>query len=170
MQQLRRYEVLMLTVPEITQDEAKLLESSIEGAIKGAQGSIVSFERWGKYRLAYPVNKNDYGIYFLARYEVPAEGKVNEELKSLFAIKLHEIVIRNTVTRLDINAPLDYQRVKSLEESPASRDVDKFLKDNKMTGLLKDRSGKKAYDVSDDYSDDMSDDDSQDFDMDSDSE
>lgn len=169
MQQLRRYEVLMLTVPEITQDETKLLESSIEGAVKGAQGSMVSFERWGKYRLSYPVNKNDYGIYFLARYEVPAEGNVNEELKSLFSIKLHEVVIRNTVTRLDINAPLEYQRAKSLEESPASRDVDKFLKDNKMTGLLKDRSGKKPYDASDDYSDDMVEEED-DFEIDNDSE
>lgn len=169
MQQLRRYEALMLAVPEITQDETKLLESSLEGAIKNAQGSIVSFERWGKFRLAYPVNKNDYGIYFLARYEVPAEAKVNEELKSLFTIKLHEFIIRNTVTRLDINAPLDYQRLKSLEESPASRDMDKFLKDNKMTGFLKERSGKKSFEDSDDYSNDMIEED-EDFDVEGDSE
>ncbi len=169
--QLRRYEALMLTVPEITQDEAKSLETSIEGAVKTAQGSVVSFERWGKYRLCYPINKNDYGIYFLARFEVPAEGQVNEELKSLFSIKFHELVVRNTVTRLDILDPLDYQRPKSLEESPASRDVDKFLKDNKMTGLLKDRSGKKSFDsLSDDYSDEDMADDADDFDMDSDSE
>lgn len=169
MQQMRRYEALMLAVPEITQDETKLLESSLEGAIKNAQGSVVSFERWGKFRLAYPVNKNDYGIYFLARYEVPAEAKVNEELKSLFTIKLHEFIIRNTVTRLDINAPLDYQRLKSLEESPASRDMDKFLKDNKMTGLLKERSGKKSFEDSDDYSNDMIEED-EDFDVEGDSE
>lgn len=165
--QLRRYEALMLAVPEITQDETKLLESSIESAVKNAQGSIVTFERWGKYRLAYPVNKNDYGVYFLARFEVPAEGKVHEELNSLFSIKFHELVMRNVVTRLDITDSLDYQRPKSLEESPASRDVDKFLKDNKMTGLLKDRSGKKSFE---DYSDEDMADEAEDFDMDSDSE
>ena len=64
-----RYEALMLAVPEITQDEVKNLESQFEGAVSGSKGAMLSFERWGKYRLAYPVKKNEYGVFFLARCE-----------------------------------------------------------------------------------------------------
>ena len=44
--------------------------------------------------------------------------------------------MRHMVSRLDANASAEYQRPKSLEEAPASRDMDSFLKENKMEGLL----------------------------------
>lgn len=132
----QRYEVLMLSVPEITKDETVGLEKSLDGIIRGSKGSTVSFERWGKYKLAYPVRKNDYGVYFLARLEVPSGSTLHEELKSFFAIKVNDVVMRNLVARLDVDASLEYQRPRSLEEAPTSRDVDTFLKANKMEGLL----------------------------------
>jgi len=41
-----RYEVLMLTIPEITEDEARSLETQFSGTVKAAKGSMISFERW----------------------------------------------------------------------------------------------------------------------------
>jgi small subunit ribosomal protein S6 len=142
--QLRRYEALMLTVPEITQDEVKLIETSLDAAAKTAGGSVMSFERWGKFKLAYPVNKNDYGVYFLSRFEVPNGITLAKDLESLFTIKLHEIVSRSKVARLADMGSLEYNRPKSLEEMPSSRDVERFLKDNKMTGLLRDKGDLKS--------------------------
>lgn len=130
---LTRYETLLLTVPEITADEAKSLESQIERIIKNSKGNLISFERWGKYKLAYPVRKNDYGVYFLTRFE--AEGSAVQEVKSLFAVKLHDLVMRNMAIQLDAKQSLEYQRPPSLEDAP-SRDVNTFLKENKMEGLM----------------------------------
>lgn len=131
-----RYEVLMLSVPEITQDEAKTIESQLDRAVKGSKGTMISFERWGKYRLSYPIAKNDYGIYFLARFEVAESAEVLNELKTVFTVKLNDIVMRNMVSRLDVEGSLVYARPQSLEEAPV-RDVDKFLRENKMQGLIK---------------------------------
>lgn len=132
-----RYEVLALTVPEITQDEAKNLESEIERIVRSAKGSIISYEKWGKYRLSYPIKKNDYGVYFLARLEAP-NGQVVEDIKNFFVIKAGDVVMRNVITRLDESKPLTYQRPKSLEEAPTSSrgDVPTFLKENQMEGML----------------------------------
>ncbi len=153
---MRRYEALLLAVPEITQDEAKNVENEIARLAQKAKGTVISFERWGKYKLAYPVKKNDYGIYFLTRFEMPAETSIEllNDIKSLFAVKLHEVVMRNTVTRLDETGSLAYQRPKSLEEAPAGNDVGAFLKDNKMDGLF--GSDKKAGIMGDDDLDDDS--------------
>ena len=144
---LARYETLLLTVPEITADEAKSLESQVERIVKDSKGSIVSFEKWGKYRLSYPIRKNDYGVYFLARFEAPAP--VVEEIRNLLAVKLHELIMRQMTVQLDPKASLTYQRPPSLEDAP-SRDVNTFLKENKMEGLMSDTgNGDSDFDESD---------------------
>jgi small subunit ribosomal protein S6 len=128
-----RYEVLILTVPEITQDETKQLESELDRFMTKSKGSIISFERWGKFKLTYPIRSNAYGVYFLVRFELPATDV--KELNELFTIKFHTIVMRHLISRLEGDS-LAYQRPKSLEEAPASRDMDSFLKDNQMEGLF----------------------------------
>jgi len=132
---LRRYELLLLTVPEITSDESKNLEKQLNKFVQDYKGSIISFERWGKYRLVYPVKKNDYGVYYLFRFEIPGETELIQDVQTLFKVKLNKIVMRNMFTYLDEKASLAYQRPKSLEEAP-TRDVETFLKENKMEGLL----------------------------------
>lgn len=129
----QRYEVLVLTVPEITQDETKQLETELDRLISKAKGSVISFERWGKFKLTYPVRGNAYGVYFLTRFEGSAE--ILKEVDQLFKIKLHTFVMRHMISQVKGDS-LEYQRPKSLEETPASRDMDTFLKENKMEGLL----------------------------------
>ncbi|MBS1987160.1 30S ribosomal protein S6 [Candidatus Dependentiae bacterium] len=130
-----RYELLMLAVPEITQDETKGLETLVEKTIKNAQGSMISFDRWGKYRLSYPVKKHDYGIYFLVRFEMEKTQPLLADMASLFAISVNDLVMRHVVTRLDIDKPLAYDRPPSVEDTPTG-DVDTFLRKNKMGGLI----------------------------------
>ena len=115
---MRRYEILILTVPEITQDETKMLETKFEQVVKNAKGTVMSFERWGKYRLTYPVKKNDYGVYFLTRFEVKDAPELLENLKTLLAVDFHAIVMRQVTAKLEIEQPLAYQRPQSLEEAP----------------------------------------------------
>jgi small subunit ribosomal protein S6 len=131
-----RYEILMLSVPEITGDEVKQLEDRLEKTIEKFKGAVISFERWGKFRLAYPIKKNDYGVYFLIRFEIETKpSELLEELKAIFAVKLNDVVMRHIISKLDVDASLAYQRPQSLEDTPA-HDVDSFLRENKMEGLL----------------------------------
>ncbi len=139
---MHRYEILLLAVPEITEDEARTLEKSLDHLIKEAGGTTISFERWGKYKLAYPIRKNDYGVYFLIRFEVDDADELLENIQSLMKIKLAHLVMRHMVSVLSPKQSLAYQRPLSLEETP-SRDVDSFLKENKMEGLLSSVKGNK---------------------------
>jgi small subunit ribosomal protein S6 len=132
-----RYESLFLAVPEITADETKTVESQLEKVVQDLQGTIISYERWGKYRLAYPVRKNEYGVYFLMRFEIGDKNKVKllESLNTVFAVKQADLIMRSIVVVLAADRSLEYHRPESLEEVP-TRDVDTFLKENKMSGLL----------------------------------
>ncbi len=130
---MQRYEVLILAVPEITKDELKQMENQLDRLITDAKGSTLSFERWGKFKLTYPVRGNEYGVYCLMRFEAP--GSLIKDMRDFFAVKLHDIAMRHVIARVAGDS-LVYQRPKSLEEASTSRDVDTFLKENQMGGLL----------------------------------
>lgn len=135
---MNRYESLILLVPEITSDEAKNIEKQLEKLITDGKGSVVAYDRWGKYLLSYPIRNFDYGVYYLVRYEVENDNafKLLADLNTFFAVKHNELVMRHNIIKLDSNASLEYKRPESLEEAPA-RDVDTFLKENKMSGLIR---------------------------------
>jgi len=133
---MNRYEVLMLAVPEVTQDESKQIEQQLDTIARSTDGSLISFERWGKYKLAYPVDSNDYGVYFLARFE-SNQPNMLDEVNSLFKIKLNDVVMRNQVNKLDANQTLVYNRPKSLEDAPETSNARGFMDERKkIEGLI----------------------------------
>ncbi len=135
---LSRYETLILVRPEITKDEASEIEAQFQKTVKNATGGMISYERWGKYRLAYPVKKHDYGVYFLSRFEIDRakSNSLVKEIKSFFEVKFPVVVMRNMTTALQPDQSLAYYKPESLEDTPM-RDVDSFIRENKMEGVLK---------------------------------
>jgi small subunit ribosomal protein S6 len=133
---LQRYETLYIAVPEITKDEAGSVEKELTKAVKDAKGGVISFERWGKYHLAYPVRNNEYGVYYLMRFEVDNEQKaeVLQALKNLYRVRFNDLVMRNIIVHLPSEGSLEYKRPESLEEAP-SKDIDVIMKESKT--LLK---------------------------------
>ncbi|MBL4587804.1 30S ribosomal protein S6 [Candidatus Babeliales bacterium] len=132
-----RYETLMLTRTEITNEEIAMLEKSIAKIVTDADGLMDKFDKWGKYRLAYPVEKNDYGVYFLARYKVPTEkvSAMVKELALFFRIKCNEIVMRHVNVRLEDNAPEQYKKPESVDTA-GTASVDEFLKEHKIDSMI----------------------------------
>jgi len=131
---VQKYEALLLTIPEITGDEAKDLESKLDKVVKAGSGSTVSFERWGKYKLAYDVNKSEYGVYYLMRFEVPKGTSLISDMKTYISVKLNNIVMRDMISYLDPKIPSTYQRPRSLEEAPAREEG--FQRENRGSGYF----------------------------------
>jgi len=124
-----RYETCFLTVPEITADESKNIESQLDNIVNELKGTVLSYERWGKYQLAYPVRKNNYGVRFLVRFEVDKDNKnkILDQIKNLLAVRQTELVMRYTIVRLGTN--LEYIRPESLDEMATT--AEPFFKDHK---------------------------------------
>ena len=120
---MTRYETLMLLRPDVTRDEFSALEKDFARIIENVQGTFSSFDRWGKYELAYPVRKHAYGIYALARFEA-APAHMQELLHALqlhFRIKSGDIVMRHVHYALPEGAPTNYKRPEALDVSSESR-------------------------------------------------
>ncbi len=132
-----RYETLLLTRTEVTEDELSAIEKSFDKIVTEGKGTLQSFDKWGKYRLCYPIKKNTHGIYTLVRFQLPPSSLTAalKELDTYFKIKCNETVIRNVTVKLAPNAPSTYQRPDAMEMGRTGS-LDNFLKDNKIENLL----------------------------------
>lgn len=130
-----RYEILLLATPTITEDEINGFERQFEKLVTEEKGSVISFEKWGKCKLAYPIKHHEYGLYYLIRFQMDHVQNFLKEIKLLLDVRYHELVMRSNVVKLKEGQSLDYQRPATVEDLP-TRNVDDFLKENKMEGLL----------------------------------
>ncbi len=130
------YETLILSNTHITNDELSAMEDFFDKFTSDAGGSVKSFDKWGKYRLAYPIKKHDYGMYLLVRYELPLVkvADILKELDSFLKIKCNETVLRSVTKKLDSDATLEYRRPEPVDAR--SGNLDTFLKENKMESFL----------------------------------
>lgn len=70
---MRHYELMFILDPQ-SEDAEQEIRQRVEGAITSRDGTVVSYERLGKRRLAYPIKKRNYGIYYLVNFK--GEGRV----------------------------------------------------------------------------------------------
>lgn len=130
------YETLILLHTHVTNDELSAMEDFFDKLTSDVGGMVKSFDKWGKYRLAYPIKKNDYGIYLLVRYELPQDklSDVFKDLDLFLKIKCNETVLRSVTKKLEADASLEYKRPEPVDAR--SGNLDTFLKDNKMESFL----------------------------------
>ena len=135
---MSRYETLFLASTEITDDEISSIEHYLDKQLATVKGKLTVFDKWGKYRLAYPVNKSDYGVYILARYEIGDNAGVTnfvKELDSFVKIKCDEFVMRYVSVKLSPNTAANYIKPDPIDAGRTTN-VDKFVKEHKMEGIL----------------------------------
>ncbi len=128
-----RYETLMLARTEITNDELTAIERRFDELATQGGGTVVAFDKWGKYRLAYPVGKNAYGVYVLVRYNLNEGEKLSltlQDVENFMRVKCHEIVMRHVTKRLEPNAPSVYSRPEPVDSARASN-IDNIIKESK---------------------------------------
>lgn len=78
---MREYELTVVLHPDLETDLDGALKK-VRGIVTDNGGKIVKEDNWGKKRLAYRINKEDFGVYVYFDVELPAEAvaKVNATL------------------------------------------------------------------------------------------
>lgn len=89
---MTHYEMMFIVDPgvEETNDEIK---QKIEGIITGREGGVLSFEKLGKKRLAYPVAKRQYGVYHLVNFT--GDGRIVQALD--YYLRLNPVILRHII-------------------------------------------------------------------------
>lgn len=87
---MRNYELAYIADPEMNDQALAELEERIKGWIEAADGTVTKVDRWGRRRLAYPINKKNDGFYFFMQVEMPPQAGIIVERD----LRLSEQVMR----------------------------------------------------------------------------
>ena len=67
---MRQYELIVIIHPGLDEDAINQSLDKVKGWISTAGGTITSLDNWGKRRLAYPIQKQNEGLYYLHNIEI----------------------------------------------------------------------------------------------------
>ena len=108
------YESVVIVNAALEDDQIDATCGRIEELIKSNGGEITDIDKWGRKRLAYPIQKSKSGYYAVYRFIAPRE--VVSKLERAF--RLDESIIRYLTIVLDKKA-IEYG-IKSKEVVPES--------------------------------------------------
>ncbi len=112
---MNQYEVAVLFDPGLEIDLEKAT-AKIEKILTAGGGKITSTDNWGKRKLAYPINKQDFAIYVFYGVELPAESvqKINDTLN------ITDEVMRFLITRPDLKKQAKAEAAKAEKAAKAA--------------------------------------------------
>jgi len=94
--QIRKYEIVFISNPEITDQEIEELVKIVSKEINDLSGTIIKTDIWGLKKLSYPIKKFKEGNYVLIEFDIlPSSiSKLNKTVES------NETIIRSLITKI----------------------------------------------------------------------
>jgi small subunit ribosomal protein S6 len=94
---MKHYELMFIVKPTLTDEETKARFEDVQKIITSNGGEVVGAVDYGTRTLAYEIQKNKRGHYYLIYFK--ADGKVNKELERIF--KVTEDIIRFMIIKYE---------------------------------------------------------------------
>jgi small subunit ribosomal protein S6 len=93
---LREYELIYIVRPDVEEETLEELSKKVDQFVTGSGGQVTEVKRWGKRRLAYPIQKLKEGYYVLNRIQL--EPQMLKEVER--SLTLSEEIIRYLIVRV----------------------------------------------------------------------
>jgi small subunit ribosomal protein S6 len=106
------YETTFIVNASLDDTQVENVIGRVQDVITNNGGTISMLNKWGRKRLAYPINKKTNGFYVNMEFDAP--GSLVAPLERAF--QLDEMVLRHLVIRLSANA----LKAKAAAEKAAS--------------------------------------------------
>ncbi len=91
---MKTYEMLYVLDSSLTDEAKDAFRAKFEGIINSFNGKVISADKWGVKKLAYPINYKTDGYYVLITFE--AEGGSVKELDRVAGLSSE--VLRRMIT------------------------------------------------------------------------
>lgn len=96
---MKEYELTVLIHPDLEADLDAPLKK-VRDIITGAGGKITSEDNWGKKKLAYAINREEFAVYVYMDVELPADAP----LKISNTLNITDEVLRYLLVKVDPKA------------------------------------------------------------------
>lgn len=118
------YESVVILNASLEDDQIDSTLNRIEDQISSSGGKITDIDKWGRKRLAYPIQKSKSGYYVIYRFESPRELIAKLERN----YRLDESIIRYLTIKLEKQDLEHIEKMKQKRES-----VEEVVADDKNT-------------------------------------
>jgi small subunit ribosomal protein S6 len=121
---LAQYEIAILFDQGLEIDLEKA-SSKVEKIFADNGAKITNTDNWGKRKLAYPINNQDFAIYVFYTVEMPGEGvqKINDTLN------ITDEVVRFLITKPDLKKLAKAEAAKAEKAAKAAERGDRAEED-----------------------------------------
>lgn len=124
----RTYESVVIINAALEDDQIEVALKKIDETIQTNGGTILDVDKWGRKRLAYPIQKSKSGFYAVYRFDAPSDLIAKLERH----YQLDETIVRYLTIVLDKKALEFYSKEKEKAESaPETSDAKNEDNDSK---------------------------------------
>lgn len=115
---MKEYELTVLIHPDLEADLETPLKK-VRDIVTTTGGKIVKEDNWGKKKLAYRINKEDFAIYVYMEVSLPSDAP----LKISNTLNITEEVLRYLLVSVDFKGRKALEEQEKEAKSRASTDV-----------------------------------------------
>ena len=112
---MNQYEIAVLYHPDLEIDLEKA-ESKVKKIITDGGGKIAKTDNWGRRKLAYPINKQEFAVYVFYTVEMPAESISKVEQ----TFNITDEVTRFLIIRPDLKAQAKAEALRAEKAKKAA--------------------------------------------------
>ena len=94
---MRDYELVIIISPDVAEEDIPTTIDKVSQFVTSRGGEITGIDRWGKRRLAYPINRFKEGNYELSRFKL--EPGTTAELEA--SLQISETILRHLLVRME---------------------------------------------------------------------
>jgi small subunit ribosomal protein S6 len=117
MDKIQEYEIAVVYHPSLEVDLEKA-EARVKKIFSDNKGKVTNTDNWGKKKLAYPIAKNDHGIYVFYTVELP--GEALSKVEGL--LNITDEVIRYLIVRIDPKEVAKAEAAKQAQKEKLEKD------------------------------------------------
>jgi len=115
---MKEYELTVLIHPDLESDIESPL-TKLRDIIKAANGEVVREDNWGKKKLAYKINREDFAVYVYMDVKLPADAP----LKISNTLNITDEVLRYLLVTVDEKGRKALEDAKTRSASRSDDDV-----------------------------------------------
>ncbi len=121
------YEMLYIIPNKFTEDESKKIVEKVKTIITENGGEITYEENWGKKKMAYSIEHNNYGYYNLFEFNLEREKLARIEK----LIKMDQDILRHMIVKKKIETEEEIETKKKIAEKIAAKNIEKKKEEEK---------------------------------------
>ena len=125
---MNRYEAVAIIKSDVADEEITAIIERTQAIITDRKGVIAKLDKWGKRRLAYEINKQKDGFYFLIDFagngpivaEVERSFRIDDRILKFMTVKKEGAVTREGIDQEFAAAEIKKTQIRIESESAAS--------------------------------------------------